>query len=452
MITVITSKLLNYSSHVYDWLNKNKIGICILIALIVSIIFRWFYYIDKYSVNILFWDQWDFYNAFFNEKSLIEIFRWQHGPHRQGIAFILTKYIDQLSGWNVRWICFAIGILIFASSLIYLKVKKNLFANLNFIDGIIFFIILTPLQYGVFTNTPNLSHGAMPAFLLSIYCLTLFIKSFYLRYTALLIVNFLMIFSGFGIFIGLLTPLLLILDIFKEKGNIKNQMLLAIILLLSILSFYSFFVDYHFASANPNFKFPHDKPFEYIQFIILSLGNILNLKFAGGVIITLLSIYVLIKHFIILVKNQVNDNSILLSKIIVVLASYSFLFIINTAVGRVSFGVEAGKASRYIPYLVPFIYAIYLHLNSLNTEYKKAYSLVLFLTCIYATTFIRSDVKEMKRFRDGKEAWKRNYLHTGKITRADKLSDFKIYPNPKATKLSKKLNFLKRRKLNLFHD
>lgn len=56
--------------------------------------------IDNYAVNLLFWDQWGFYAEFFEKGSYWDIFSHQHGPHRQGIGFILAKWIADLSAWD----------------------------------------------------------------------------------------------------------------------------------------------------------------------------------------------------------------------------------------------------------------------------------------------------------------------------------------------------------------
>lgn len=163
----------SYIRKAHDWLSQTGAGRILLILLATSLVIRWFYYIDKYSVNVLFYDMWTFYEPFFNgNHSIIELYTWQHGPHRQGIGFLLTRYIDAISGWNTRWICFAIGILVFLTALIYLRVKRHLFNRFNYFDVIIVFIVLSPAQYGLFANTANISHGAAPAILLSAFCLS----------------------------------------------------------------------------------------------------------------------------------------------------------------------------------------------------------------------------------------------------------------------------------------
>ena len=87
---------------------------CVLAAhLILS--WRLLRFIGEKSVNVLFWDQWDFYDPLFEHKGLCELFRWQHGPHRMGIGLVLTKVVAELSRWDTVVDSFGIGVAIVLS-------------------------------------------------------------------------------------------------------------------------------------------------------------------------------------------------------------------------------------------------------------------------------------------------------------------------------------------------
>lgn len=142
-------------------------------AIIFSLIVvaRWWYYVNRYSVNILFWDQWDFYNAFFENKNLWEIFRWQHGPHRQGIGFIITRVVASLSGWDTRVEAFTIAGVVCLAMITALALRARFKPRLFWADVAIPLIFLTPIQFELFAGTPNLSHGSVPLLLFMLYCL-----------------------------------------------------------------------------------------------------------------------------------------------------------------------------------------------------------------------------------------------------------------------------------------
>lgn len=60
------------------------------------------HFVDRFAVNLVFWDQWDFLQGLFDDASLWELFRRQHGPHRQGVANLLIAGEYALTGWNGR--------------------------------------------------------------------------------------------------------------------------------------------------------------------------------------------------------------------------------------------------------------------------------------------------------------------------------------------------------------
>src|ERR1700722_14135726 len=91
----------------------------------------------RYSVNILFWDQWDFYMPLFQNASFWSIFNWQHGVHREGIGLVLDKLVLYLTGWNSRAeAMFMVGAL-FAATVVALWLKQKLFGGLGYGDIVI---------------------------------------------------------------------------------------------------------------------------------------------------------------------------------------------------------------------------------------------------------------------------------------------------------------------------
>src|SRR5215813_15241915 len=62
-----------------------------VLAAFAALSARLFTLISRYAVNVFFMDQWDFNEAtLFEKHSLWEMFRWQHGPHRQGLGALLS--------------------------------------------------------------------------------------------------------------------------------------------------------------------------------------------------------------------------------------------------------------------------------------------------------------------------------------------------------------------------
>lgn len=411
------------------------------------------YFIYLKSVNILFWDQWDFYNAFFQNKNLIEIFRWQHGPHRQGLAFIIDKYLAEVTHWDTKIESFFIGFIIIFACITAIFLKKRLFKKIEYTDIVIPLIFLTLTQYEIFIITPNPSHGAFPLLLLILYTYSWLFTNSFLKYTFITIINILLIYSGFGLFIGIITPVLLAISTINNK-NLWTRFLLVITNFVSILSFASFFIGYSFIPAVDCFRFPHSKPLEYFSFISLMFSNFINanylpfIKYIFGSIILLLALISVIKHTQYIFNTKIKENT--LNIVFVILICFSLLFAINTAIGRVCLGNEAAHASRYVTYIIPAFFGLYLYLLTFKNLKIKKISLwifILFSLIGYFSSFLRPGINIHS---NGKKLWKECYLSYEDIALCNKKTKFQIYPDPKTTHLQEKLIYLKNKKLNLF--
>ena len=192
---------------------------------------RLFRQVSRYAVNIFYSDQWDFNDAtLFQKHSLWEMFRWQHGPHRQGVGALLSKLVEPHFQWNSRVEAFlATGIVVIAA-LCALYLKTRLWGPLSFSDIAIPLIFFTPAQYENLWVTPNFSHGPLPLLLAVLYGLALTCERAVTRYGLALIVNFLAIYTGFGLFLGVITPVWLLLDYFlrRRAGQPSNYVLIAL--------------------------------------------------------------------------------------------------------------------------------------------------------------------------------------------------------------------------------
>src|SRR4029450_10633169 len=59
-------------------------------------------FVNRYAVNLVYWDQWDFLQGLFDGADAWTLFRWQHGPQRQGIGNLITALLYSATGWNGR--------------------------------------------------------------------------------------------------------------------------------------------------------------------------------------------------------------------------------------------------------------------------------------------------------------------------------------------------------------
>ncbi|WP_417915458.1 hypothetical protein [Candidatus Electronema sp. JM] len=437
------------------------------VAVLIFIILRWFFLIDKYSVNMLFWDQWDFMGGLFEEKGPWELFSWQHGPHRQGVGFFLTKIVADLSGWNTRVECFMIGTVICLAAVVALLLKRRLTGSVTALDVAIPLLYLSPLQFELFANTPNVSHGAMPLLLITLFCLCWTIKNITLRYVICAAINFMTIYTGFGVFVGCIVPFLFLSEIILAfRNNDQRRKISAIFFfIVSVASMLSFFINYTFNSAAEGFVFPHPHPLIYVKFILITFATFIGMRISHVILyiiaapIIFFMITILVKAILKILHSILRKRSDMQQEketafwqIIIILIAFTLLFSLNLAIGRACLGLGAATSSRYLPYMTPGFFAFYLFFA---TKKQQPVKLIAFLMVFFfITTFSigNSNKKYYDRIRTGKEKWKQVYLKTENINRSNILSEFRIHPNPQAAKLKKRLEYLKKNRLNLYLD
>ncbi len=454
---------------------KNRwFGIAAL-AISVFVIARWFYYIDKYSVNLLFSDQWGFHKVFIYDLSLFKQFIYQHGPQRQGLGLVITGILNNMSDWNTRWISFCIGIFIFISSLVYLLIKKKLFGKINPFDSIIILITLSLSQFGIFAINPFMSHSAIPALFTALFCLTLLVRNLMIRNILLLIINLNLVFSSFGFFMGIITPLILIIEsfFFFRSKDWKRFIINNITILGAILTIFAFFIDYKSGYISEHTTLLFNKFWEYFYFIGLSYSGFFDFKYAPnfqfifGMVVLMpvsagtlhiifglgvfaLVCFVFIISFIKMIKSDNLSKNNTINKIIFVLTTYSLLYVVNLSIGRIEFGLYISQSSRYMTYLVPSLIGVYYYLNTLDIRKRTiliSLFMLLMLVSLYSSKY---NVMLMKHWHDNKTQWKEAYLKYEDVNIADSISNFTVYPN--SEKIIKTLNYLKKNNLNLYLD
>ncbi|MBN2036251.1 MAG: hypothetical protein JW768_05875 [Chitinispirillaceae bacterium] len=155
----------------YQDINLSRVLTVAAIMLVTFQTWWLFFFINRYAVNVLFYDHWDLYNAFFTPHSPWEIFTWQHGPHRQGLGSFLILAINEWTGWDQKIHSIAIGIAMVLAAGAFLLLKWRLFRILQWYDSIPVLMILSTKQWEIFAGTPNISHGALPLLLLLLYCI-----------------------------------------------------------------------------------------------------------------------------------------------------------------------------------------------------------------------------------------------------------------------------------------
>lgn len=422
------------------------------VALLSSIHF--FLFVDRYSVEILFSDQWDFLDEWFVKiPSVAELFVRQHGPHREGVALIADKYLYELTHWSSRAESFMLAGSIVLAMALALRLKQQLFGRLAYSDVVIPVVFLSTTQYENVIGALNPAHSVFPLVMVLLYCLSLQVRQPLQRYPLLLVLNFLLIYTGFGIFMGVVTIGVFALACYRQVRKLEQMpfALPFVGLLIACLSLGSFFLDYVFLPSVDCFEFPYRKPSEYPRFMARMFATATGV---GRSVRTLTGWVLLTGGGVILATHALRaartKSATTLPLTITVLIGFSLLFSANAAVGRVCLGLNAATASRYVTLLLPAVLGTYFFL--LTVEWKRTRNVAIVLL---ALMFIRTHVHTLAGVHwlaDGKGDWAECYKRTENIEYCDSNTNFQIYPFPERTHLKRKLEYLKANRLNLYAD
>jgi hypothetical protein len=430
------------------------LGACLLLGV------RFFSLISRNAVNVLFWDPWDFDDAtLFQQHSVWEMFRWQHGWHRQGLGALMQKVVEPWIHWNGRYEAFLLGAVIVLVAVLALLLKMRLYGSVGYSDVIVPLLFLTPLQYETLLWSPNPSQGSLPLLLIVLYCFCWLIRTYHWKYICLLLVNFFMIYSGFGIFIGPVTPVLLALDYCANTRRLSTryQWGTAAALAISIVSLASFFVNYRF-TLGVECPTPASKnPFVYPWFIALMFAHAGGLRALSLPLATLIGSIVLLSFLVgllVTAKRLLAQESDQWSRdaAIAALLAYSGIFCLNASYARMCLGLAAAGNSRYTPYVILGLFGVYLYALSnrrRDVRVSQVLALAAFAT-LGALPLNRKDAADNEHFSSGKRVWRECYLARHDIYECTALTGFQIYPDPEKTHLQEKLDFLERNHLNLY--
>ena len=430
------------------------LGACLLLGV------RFFRLISQCAVNVLFSDQWDFDDAtLFQPHSIWEMFRWQHGPHRQGLGALLQRMIDPWIHWNGRDEALFVGAIIALAAVTALLLKVRLYGAVEYGDVVIPLLFLTPMQYETLVVTPNFAHGSLPSLLAVLYCFCWLIRPYQWKYVCVLFLNFLLIYTGFGIFMGVITPALIALDYYANTRHLASryQWGTAVALTASIASLASFFVGYKFQPAVDCFSAAPRNPLVYAWFAALMFASAAGLKILSLIFATLvgsIAWLLVVGGLLVTGKRLFAQKSGTWSRdaAIAALLAYCVVFCLNTAYGRLCLGLAGAGASRYTPYVVLGFFGSYLYALS-NRGRGLRISLVLVLlafSMLSARPLDRKDAADNERFDSGKRAWRECYLVRHDLYECTALTGVQIYPDPERTHLQEKLDFLERNHLNLY--
>lgn len=448
--------------------SRPRIGPVLAIAAVsLALGARFFLIIWKYSINVFFYDQWEYLTPFFrHQPSFAELFFLQHGPHREGIGLFADKFLYPLTHWNARVDSFLIGGSIFAAMLLALRLKCKLYGALSYSDLAIPLIFLSLAQYEMLVGASNPACSGLPLGMMMLYCLALLGRNRLLRYSLVLGLNFLLIYTGYGLFMGAVTAGVFLLECYWSRRHMTSVPFAYALtgLLVAAASLASFFIHYTFSPGVDCFEIPHHHLLQYPWFTALMFSEFLvprPLHVSWGMTVLgvaiLLVVVTVLGWYLLRVLKDARRHEALIGA---VLLSYSLLFCAIAPIGRLCLGMQAAFASRYVTLLIPAFLAIYFYLLSRSWRGKRNLVLGLWVLLLLPAA-VHKPWEDIRWYSNGKRDWANCYVRTENILYCDQTANFSIHPNPEQIgdfghgpdlQLQQKLDYLKQHRLNLFYD
>jgi hypothetical protein len=439
-------------------MKTNKILLAIGAITFIALALRLMIFASNYAVNVIFFDEWAFFDPLFRHGSIWQAFDYQHGPHRMGMGALISNALMEMSCWNTRWNSFAVATtMIFSAAMgVALCIRAGCRAWLSMLFCAVVFLNLR--QYEALVGAVNLSHGALPEAILLLICQCWWIRGAFLRALCIGVLTWMMIFTGFGLFAGLVVPAVLIVQAWMEwrHGNRESLPIHLLALLIIASGWYFFSRGYVFQPAVAGFHFPHERPWEYLPFMALMMGYMAGISGTGwmtivaGLLLLLMVVVAGVSAFFRLLRSE---GSRPVDQAILTLTAFTGLFCMNAAVGRICLGWDGALASRYLPLMIPGVLGVFLMLNQLAMGAWGRNRLPLVFCLLIAPGLLiltPRDWKDIRWYHDGKLSWRTAYQETRNEKKAIELCHFQIYPAEGV--IAEKMHFLENHHLNLFKE
>jgi hypothetical protein len=415
-----------------------------------------FYFIDRNSVNILFSDQWDLYQPIFRQANNWEVFFAQEGQLRLGLGGLFSKYIADFSDWNTRAESFSLGFLMILNTVSALFLKWRLFRKLTIWDTLIAFLFLGLPQLTSPITVPFPSHNLLPLFLVLNFGICLTVENHNLRLGLICVVNFVSLFTGWGIFVGFLTPIVLI--VFAIKTASRNEKISTVLaFLVYLVSVFVFAYKYSFVSGIDCFEFPHLPLTDYWLFFAKLFSSTIALvcgrkdylwEIFGSASVVLLLATAAWSCWRVFRARALEKQAL----VIFILCVFSFAFAAFSSVGRICAGVCMADGGRYQPLIIPAWLALIFSVNFLPRLFwqRATFSALLIGLFILPESRLKHYREELDAGTKAKIQWRDCYFANENADLCDETTNFSIYFPNKSKSVQDRIDFLKERKLNLF--
>ena len=435
---------------------RSRAALYVAAVVFVLMAFRQQAFVQRYAVDVLYWDSWDLYEPLFRHQGWWASFDQQHGPHRQGLGGLWIRFAAPRTGWNCQWDAAAVSVslMLAVPPGVWLAWRCGV---RGWTLAAVPVAYLNTRQYQMFVALANPSHGTLPVLLLTAYCLAWFTRRTGRRLCLVVGLTFLLVFTGFGVFAGVLTPALLGVELAQAIRRDRRRAVAVAVALAGTAAVWAAFAHgYRFDPASAKFRFPVQHPAEYLLFIAALSANYAGVgvdtvgtagpgTIALGVTVAVAAVAVCGIRATRLVRHGVTVDRP--SVAIFCLSAFGLLYAVDAAVGRTPEGWRIAASSRYVTLCIPTGLAVLFHLATSGPTGRRLAVGLGGLLAVGTAVWHPGDEASAQWARDGCLRWRAAYLVTHDQELADRLARFLIYPRPE---LGPRLEYLEANHLNLF--
>jgi hypothetical protein len=335
-----------------------------LTAAFVLVAAQMLWFVHSYATPLFYYDAWDIYFQLWDDqRSLWELFLAPVGtpPHRAGLGNIFAKLYLNASGWNPRVESFSIAAMFIASTGIAILIKRRLEVAWSYWDLLLISQLLTIASWETLVGTPVAAIGAVPMLWIFLTALSLLIPQPMLRCGVLALGCSVAIFCAYGYVTVPAASALLTFTAWREKD--RSAKLFAGGSLFFLLIVFAYYATSAGTGAGQD---SHRSILAFFQFVgalsVYLFGwhmYFWPLPYVGILIFLVLLFTVFLTARTLVWKRDAA------SEVIFFLLSATLTFVLLASWGRSEIGVRAAYTSRYLAYLLPGYFAVYLAVQTL---------------------------------------------------------------------------------------
>lgn len=385
------------------------------------------------SVNVPFSDQWALLTRLYNGFQWSDVpaaFFWQHGPHRQGLAFAMALPAYHFSDWNVRWESLWMACVQLASGALALRLRRRLVpAPWSVWDALLLLSFFGVAGFETMWVAPNGSHSVFPLFLLMLLVNVWLWASGGARTATIAVLVVGLGFTGFGLTALPVLGLVFVVDAWRGPAPQRwHALALAATCLLTLAAF---LVNYRFVVSAEGFQVFRPNPLDYLQFVSAMLSYFVLMVqrmswwflYPVGAVFLAAMLAVFgwgLKQLAARSEDPDTSASRRFWQVCVILVGCSLVFALLTAYGRVQLGVQAAVASRYTALTLPAVAALCLVLFRYRQRTAPVLLALLVLFLLRAVPETRLAFQQGRYYAAVKLCWMAQYRAAGgSVARAD---------------------------------